>query len=98
MDRLDVRDVPAGVRAYRARVRSPPDNAGSVEYIVRDIGNVDRLVRAVASAAVGGAHVTLPGGLSFGDFDVINTLRWLGDEAGTHPKTLAVSALITSGR
>jgi DNA-binding MarR family transcriptional regulator len=38
-----------------------------------------------------------PLGLSFGDFDVINTLRRRGDPAGTHPKLLATSALITSG-
>ena len=35
--------------------------------------------------------------LSFGDFDVINTLRRRGDEAGTNPSDLARSALITTG-
>jgi DNA-binding MarR family transcriptional regulator len=35
--------------------------------------------------------------LSFGDFDVINTLRRRGDEHGTNPRDLARSSLITSG-
>lgn len=38
-----------------------------------------------------------PLGLSFGDFDVLNTLRRRGDAHGTNPKALAASALITSG-
>jgi DNA-binding MarR family transcriptional regulator len=38
-----------------------------------------------------------PFGLSFGDFDVINTLRRRGDERGTNPRELAQSSLITSG-
>jgi DNA-binding MarR family transcriptional regulator len=38
-----------------------------------------------------------PLGLSFGDFDVINTLRRRGDPGGTNPKLLAASALITTG-
>jgi DNA-binding MarR family transcriptional regulator len=35
--------------------------------------------------------------LSFGDFDVLNTLRRRGDEAGTNPSDLAQSSLITTG-
>lgn len=38
-----------------------------------------------------------PFGLSFADFDVINTLRRRGDEHGTNPSELAKSSLITSG-
>jgi DNA-binding MarR family transcriptional regulator len=38
-----------------------------------------------------------PFGLSFSDFDVINTLRRRGDVDGTNPKVLAASALVTSG-
>jgi len=38
-----------------------------------------------------------PLGLSFGDFDVINTLRRRAEPAGTNPRALAASALITSG-
>lgn len=36
-------------------------------------------------------------GLSYGDFDVLNTLRRRGDRHGTHPSVLARSVLITSG-
>jgi DNA-binding MarR family transcriptional regulator len=35
--------------------------------------------------------------LSFGDFDVLNTLRRRGDEDGTQPSLLAQSSLITTG-
>jgi DNA-binding MarR family transcriptional regulator len=35
--------------------------------------------------------------LSFGDFDVLNTLRRRGDETGTNPSDLAQSSLITTG-
>ena len=38
-----------------------------------------------------------PFGLSFGDFDVLNTLRRRGDIQGTNPSDLAQSSLITSG-
>jgi hypothetical protein len=38
-----------------------------------------------------------PFDLSFADFDVLNTLRRRDDADGTNPKTLAASALITSG-
>lgn len=38
-----------------------------------------------------------PLGLSFNDFDVINTLRRRGAADGTNPKDLAASALVTSG-
>jgi DNA-binding MarR family transcriptional regulator len=38
-----------------------------------------------------------PFGLSFGDFDVINTLRRRGDVQGTNPRDLAASALVTTG-
>jgi DNA-binding MarR family transcriptional regulator len=38
-----------------------------------------------------------PFDLSFGDFDVINTLRRRGDEQGTNPSDLAATSLITTG-
>jgi DNA-binding MarR family transcriptional regulator len=38
-----------------------------------------------------------PFGLSFGDFDVINTLRRRGDERGGKPSDLAKSSLVTTG-
>lgn len=37
-----------------------------------------------------------PFGLSFGDFDVLNTLRRHADERGTNPSDLARSSLITT--
>ncbi|WP_378740338.1 MarR family winged helix-turn-helix transcriptional regulator [Nocardia brasiliensis] len=36
-------------------------------------------------------------GLSYGDFDVLNTLRRRNDPDGTNPRDLARTALITSG-
>ena len=38
-----------------------------------------------------------PLGLSFGDFDVLNTLRRRGEEEGSKPSGLAASSLITTG-
>ena len=38
-----------------------------------------------------------PLGLTYADFDVINTLRRRNDHDGTHPRDLARSALVTSG-
>lgn len=56
-----------------------------------------RLLRCAALLQRSIDRALAPLGLTFGDFDVINTLRRLGDEDGTHPKTLAASSLITSG-
>jgi DNA-binding MarR family transcriptional regulator len=38
-----------------------------------------------------------PLGLSYADFDVLNTLRRRGDEQGVHPNVLTAATLITSG-
>ncbi|MFI0463255.1 MarR family winged helix-turn-helix transcriptional regulator [Saccharopolyspora sp. 5N102] len=38
-----------------------------------------------------------PLGLSYGDFDVLNTLRRRDDPDGTNPRDLARSSLVTSG-
>ncbi len=38
-----------------------------------------------------------PLGLTYADFDVLNTLRRRGDERGTHPRVLTAATLITSG-
>ncbi|WP_211841203.1 MarR family winged helix-turn-helix transcriptional regulator [Saccharopolyspora antimicrobica] len=38
-----------------------------------------------------------PLGLSYGDFDVLNTMRRRGDPAGVNPRELARSSLVTSG-
>lgn len=56
-----------------------------------------RLMRSAAYLERAIDEALRPLGLSFGDFDVINTLRRRGEQTGTNPKTLAASALITSG-
>jgi DNA-binding MarR family transcriptional regulator len=56
-----------------------------------------RLLRSAAYLGRAIDEALRPLGLSFGDFDVINTLRRRGEPAGTNPKALAASALITSG-
>lgn len=56
-----------------------------------------RLLRCAAYLERAIDDALRPLGLSFGDFDVINTLRRRGDPAGTNPKVLAAAALITSG-
>jgi DNA-binding MarR family transcriptional regulator len=56
-----------------------------------------RLLRCAALLERSIEQALQPLGLSFADFDVLNTLRRLGEPAGTHPSLLAASALITSG-
>jgi DNA-binding MarR family transcriptional regulator len=56
-----------------------------------------RLLRLAALLERAIERALQPLGLSFADFDVLNTLRRLGEPAGTYPKLLAASALITSG-
>ncbi|MQA12115.1 MAG: MarR family transcriptional regulator [Pseudonocardiaceae bacterium] len=56
-----------------------------------------RLLRSAAYLERAIDEALRPLGLSFGDFDVINTLRRRGEPAGTNPKVLAASALVTSG-
>ncbi|MGH3681978.1 MAG: MarR family winged helix-turn-helix transcriptional regulator, partial [Natronosporangium sp.] len=56
-----------------------------------------RLLRCAAYLERAIDQALRPLGLSFGDFDVINTLRRRAEPAGTNPTALAASALITSG-
>jgi DNA-binding MarR family transcriptional regulator len=84
----------------------PPD---SVDRIIEAWAETDPRVDASPLEVVGRlllcAHhlqgdlvgAVAPFGLSFGDFDVINTLRRRADEGGTNPRELARSSLITSG-
>jgi DNA-binding MarR family transcriptional regulator len=58
---------------------------------------VGRLMRASALLERSIESALRPLGLSFGDFDVVNTLRRRADPGGTNPKVLADSALITTG-
>lgn len=58
---------------------------------------VGRLLRCAAHLNRMIEEALQPLGLSYGDFDVLNTLRRRGDPDGTNPKALAASALVTSG-
>jgi DNA-binding MarR family transcriptional regulator len=69
--------------------RDPRVDANPLEVAGRLLLCAAHLERAIVAALQ-------PFGLSFGDFDVINTLRRRGDD-GTNPRDLAQSSLITSG-
>ncbi|WP_211323331.1 MarR family winged helix-turn-helix transcriptional regulator [Amycolatopsis palatopharyngis] len=70
--------------------RDPDLDAGALHVVGRLLLSADNIQRELVSAL-------RPLGLSYGDFDVVNTLRRLGQADGTNPKDLARSALITSG-
>jgi DNA-binding MarR family transcriptional regulator len=70
--------------------RDPGLDASPLEVVGRLMLCATHLERAIAAALQ-------PFGLSFGDFDVLNTLRRHGDDQGTNPRDLARSSLITSG-
>jgi DNA-binding MarR family transcriptional regulator len=78
-------------RIIEAWARSDPRvDARPLEVVGRLLLCAGYLERAIAAALD-------PFGLSFGDFDVINTLRRRGEEQGTKPRDLARSSLVTSG-
>jgi DNA-binding MarR family transcriptional regulator len=70
--------------------RDPRLDASPLEVVGRLLLCAAQLERAITAALQ-------PFGLSFGDFDVLNTLRRRGDAEGTNPTDLARSSLITSG-
>jgi DNA-binding MarR family transcriptional regulator len=70
--------------------RDPRVDASPLEVVGRLLVCAFHLERAIAAALQ-------PFGLSFGDFDVLNTLRRRGDDQGAKPGELARSSLITSG-
>ena len=70
--------------------RDPELDASPLEVVGRLLLCAAHLERAIVAAL-------RPFGLSFGDFDVLNTLRRRGNEEGTNPRDLAQSSLITSG-
>lgn len=70
--------------------RDPELDASPLEVVGRLLLCAGYLQRAILAALE-------PFGLSFGDFDVLNTLRRRDDEQGTKPRDLAQSSLITSG-
>jgi DNA-binding MarR family transcriptional regulator len=70
--------------------RDPRLDASPLEVVGRLLLCAAHLERAIVAAL-------RPFGLSFGDFDVLNTLRRRGDDEGTNPRDLTQSSLITSG-
>jgi DNA-binding MarR family transcriptional regulator len=70
--------------------RDPRVDASPLEVVGRLLLCAAHLERAIVAALQ-------PFGLSFGDFDVLNTLRRRGDAEGSKPRDLALSSLITSG-
>jgi DNA-binding MarR family transcriptional regulator len=78
-------------RVIEAWARSDPRvDARPLEVVGRLLLCAGYLEQAIVAALE-------PYGLSFCDFDVLNTLRRRADEQGTNPKQLARSSLITSG-
>jgi DNA-binding MarR family transcriptional regulator len=71
-------------------VRDPDLDASALEV-------VGRLLLCAAYLRQALVVSLRPFALSFGDFDVLNTLRRLGDEQGTHAGHLARSSLVTTG-
>ncbi|GGP68083.1 MarR family transcriptional regulator [Saccharothrix coeruleofusca] len=76
------------VDAWRAR--RPELDTSPLEVVGRLLLCAHHLESALVAALK-------PLGLSFGDFDVLNTLRRIGAPSGTNPRELARSSLITSG-
>jgi DNA-binding MarR family transcriptional regulator len=83
LDHVD-RMIQAWARVDPALDASPLEVAGR---LLRGAAYLERAIDAALR----------PLGLTFGDFDVINTLRRRAEPGGTNPKTLAASALVTSG-
>jgi DNA-binding MarR family transcriptional regulator len=70
--------------------RDPRVDASPLEVAGRLLLCAAHLERAIVAALE-------PFKLSFGDFDVLNTLRRRHDKQGTNPSDLAQSSLITTG-
>jgi DNA-binding MarR family transcriptional regulator len=70
--------------------RDPRVDASPLEVAGRLLVCAAHLERSIVAALE-------PFKLSFGDFDVLNTLRRRGDARGTNPSDLAQSSLITTG-
>ncbi|GAB3738329.1 MarR family winged helix-turn-helix transcriptional regulator [Microlunatus parietis] len=69
---------------------APDLDVSVLQVIGRVLRTAERTEQRLAAALA-------PLGLSYPDFDVINTLRRRNDPDGTQPRDLARSALITSG-
>lgn len=70
--------------------REPELDVSALEVVGRLLRGAHLLDRAIVDAL-------RPLDLSYGDFDVVNTLRRRDDPGGTNPVDLARSALITTG-
>jgi DNA-binding MarR family transcriptional regulator len=70
--------------------QQPELDTSPLEVVGRLLLCTHHLERAIRAALQ-------PYSLTFSDFDVINTLRRLGDPVGTNPSVLAQSSLITTG-
>jgi DNA-binding MarR family transcriptional regulator len=70
--------------------RDPRVDAAPLEVAGRLLLCAAHLERAIVAGLE-------PFGLTFGDFDVLNTLRRRGNERGANPSDLAQSSLITTG-
>ena len=70
--------------------RDPALDVSPLEVVGRLLLGADHVERMLVAALQ-------PLGLSFGDFDVINTLRRRADKEGANPSELARSSLITTG-
>ena len=70
--------------------RDPSLDTSPLEVVGRLLLCAGHLERVLVGALT-------PFELSFGDFDVLNTLRRRSDPGGTHPSRLAQSSLITTG-
>lgn len=64
---------------------------------VSDLAVAGRLLRCSSLLQQRIEQALRPLDLSFGDFDVINTVRREGGRRGLHPTTLTAQALITTG-
>ena len=72
------------------RRRDPQLDSSSLEVTGRLVLSASYYERAVTA-------VLQPFGLTIADFDVLNTLRRVGDQHGSKPTDLARSSLITTG-
>lgn len=70
--------------------RDPQLDVSPLEVVGRLLLGANRLEQAIVAALK-------PLGLSFGDFDVLNTLRRRNEPRGINPGELARSSLITTG-
>jgi DNA-binding MarR family transcriptional regulator len=72
------------------RTRDPQVDSSTLQVI-------GRLLRCAEYCERGVVGILEPFGLSIADFDVLNTLRRVGEQHGSKPSVMARSSLITTG-